>query len=178
MAADRRITSRQNALVRRFRELATERSGPQVLLEGERLIGDALDSRVPIETLISGGGHDDLVNRARRAGAEIYEGTAAVLDAVSPVRTASGIVAIATWTPRSLEEIFADSRSKDRLLHPTILGLVDVQDPGNVGAVIRSADASAASRCSPSAGQRTPEAGRPSAARWAAPFACLSRAER
>lgn len=64
----------------------------------------------------------------------IYEGPSAVVEAASPVRSPSGVVAIAHWTPAPIGRIFdADP--------PFVLGLVDVQDPGNLGAAIRAADA-------------------------------------
>ena len=70
----------------------------------------------------------------RGAARTIYEAAPTVLDAASPVRTPSGIVAIAAWTPRPIGDVFAPAPA-------LAVGLVDVQDPGNVGAVIRSADA-------------------------------------
>jgi TrmH family RNA methyltransferase len=50
------------------------------------------------------------------------------------VRAPSGLVAIAQWQPAPVESVFTAPT-------PFVLALVDVQDPGNVGAVIRSADA-------------------------------------
>jgi TrmH family RNA methyltransferase len=57
-----------------------------------------------------------------------------VIDAASPVRSSSGIVAIADWTPSALSDLFDPPPA-------LALGLLDVQEPGNVGAVVRSADA-------------------------------------
>jgi len=57
-----------------------------------------------------------------------------VLDAASPVRTPSGLVALAEWAPASLTAAF--------MVRPAmVVALVDVQDPGNVGSAVRSADA-------------------------------------
>jgi len=75
-----------------------------------------------------------LVARAADSGAKVYEAVERVVDAASPVRTSSGIVAIADWTPSAIERTFSPEPA-------LTLGLVDVQDPGNVGAAIRSADA-------------------------------------
>jgi TrmH family RNA methyltransferase len=131
----RRIASRQHPLVRRCRDLAAGRGDQaSVLLDGEHLIADALDAGVRIEAVLGTGDHLALMTRIAAAGAEIFEGTPAVLDAASPVRVTSGIVAIAAWAPTDLGHAFDANR------WPAI-GLVDVQDPGNVGAAIRSADA-------------------------------------
>jgi TrmH family RNA methyltransferase len=130
-----RITSRQHPIVQRFRRLAmNRRKEPGALIDGEHLVGEALDAGVPICVVLTDGRASRLADRAQKAGATIYVATAAVLDAASPVRTASGIVAIATWQPAELRETLARAPA-------LVIGLVDVQDPGNVGAAIRSADA-------------------------------------
>lgn len=128
-----RVTSRQHQVVRRLRRLAARREKGVVLLDGPHLIADALTARVPVELVLTDGRHAALTDRARTAGAEVYEGSAAVLEAASPVRSPSGIVALARWEPQDTEEVLAADAP--------VIGLVGVQDPGNVGTVIRSADA-------------------------------------
>lgn len=135
MSSPRRISSRQHDIVQRCRELAAGGGdGAAVLLDGEHLIADALDADVPIEAVLGTADHVALMDRLAQVTEDVYEGTPTVLDAASPVRTTSGIVAIARWTPAPLAAAF------DARRWPAI-ALVDVQDPGNVGAVIRSADA-------------------------------------
>jgi TrmH family RNA methyltransferase len=63
----------------------------------------------------------------------------AVIAAASPVRSPTGVVAIAHWTPAAPVDLIARQGST------RVVGLVDVQDPGNVGTVIRTADAFGAS---------------------------------
>ena len=135
MPSNVRITSRQHPLVRQFR-LAAERADrePTALLDGEHLLREALAARVPIRAVLTDGGHPELTDRAAESGAAVHTCTRAVLEAASPVRTPSGIVALAAWTPARLEDVF---RARPAL----VVGLVDVQDPGNVGSTIRSADA-------------------------------------
>ncbi len=129
------VTSRQHAFVRRCRDVAARRQADAaVLLDGEHVCEAALEAGVPIEGLLSSGAAPRLLARAAARGVAIYHGTDSVLDAASPVRTSSGIVGVAAWAPTSLAVIFAAPA-------PLVLGLVDVQDPGNVGAVIRSAEA-------------------------------------
>jgi TrmH family RNA methyltransferase len=136
-----RLSSRSHAIVRACRDLAsTAGSGDQVLLDGVHLVAEALAAHVAVETLIIVADEDRslpaaaIVHLAEQRGATVYEATQSVLDAASPVRTPSGMVAIARWAPVALTTIFAPA--------PTLtLGLVDVQDPGNVGGIIRSADA-------------------------------------
>jgi TrmH family RNA methyltransferase len=133
-----RIASRQNPLVRRFRALATDgRQSTGVLLDGAYLLDEALRSRVPIEVVAVAERHAPehriLLDAAQRAGARIVQTADTVLDAMSPVRQPSGVVAIASLKPASLEACLS---SKPALL----VVLAGVQDAGNVGAVIRAAE--------------------------------------
>ena len=54
----------------------------------------------------------------------------------------------------------------------------DVQDPGNLGGLIRAAEAGGVTGVLVSARRRTPSRGRPSAGAWAARCACRSRPAR
>ena len=132
------ITSRQHPLVKRCRELAFEREPPAVLLDGDHLVAEAMGAGLTIEALLTDERPRAIVSAADARGIARYEGTRAVLDAASPVRATSGVVAIARWTPVSLDALLAASS-------PLIVGLVNVQDPGNVGGVIRTAHALGAS---------------------------------
>lgn len=105
-----------------------------MLLDGEHLLADALDAGVPIEVVLTSPEHHALGQRSRSAGAEVFDASPAVIDAASPVRTPSGIVALARWRPATLGDVV-------RGPHALVLGLCGVQDPGNVGSAIRSADA-------------------------------------
>jgi TrmH family RNA methyltransferase len=113
--------------------MATRREPGRVLLDGPHLVTDALAAHVPIELLVTDGRHEDLAVRAVASGAVVHAATAAVIDAISPVRTPTGIVAVGVWEPQSVDEVLS--------AEAPVMGLVGVQDPGNVGSVIRSADA-------------------------------------
>lgn len=125
----------RSAVVRLCRDVAAGR-GPAglVLLEGDHLIEDALSSGVEIDVLLSVDAAHPLVQRARDRGARTLQVGAAGLASASPVRSPSGRVALARWSPLSLDRLFETPAG-------LIVGLVDVQDPGNVGSAIRSADA-------------------------------------
>jgi TrmH family RNA methyltransferase len=78
-----------------------------------------------------------LTARLQAAGAAVVVVTEQVLDALSPVTQPSGIVAIAERPRPPLEDIF-------RRQPPLVLILCGLQDPGNVGAIIRVAEAGGA----------------------------------
>jgi TrmH family RNA methyltransferase len=146
-----RIASRQNPLVRRFRELArgADASGA-VLLDGVHLLQEALRSQVPVDLVamtddaIARGGQD-IADQAERAGARILHVSDPVLAAMSPVRQPSGVVSIGRCQPATLAECLG-SRSSDRAPEPPlVLILAGVQDAGNVGAIVRAAEGGGAS---------------------------------
>src|SRR6266542_3829663 len=126
-----RISSRQNAIVKRFRDVARGAHPDLMLLDGEHLLSEAIRSGIRVETVAFGGRVDgtDLVGTAERAGAEIFDVTDQVLAARSPVLAPSGVVAIAARRAVSLEDVFAQSPA-------LVVMLSGVQDPGNVGATI------------------------------------------
>jgi RNA methyltransferase, TrmH family len=129
-----RLSSRQHAVVRRFRQIARGGDPDVVLIDGEHLLAEALACGVPIEIVLTDGRAPGVVGRARAAGATVHEAAAAVIEAASPVRTPTGVVALAHWQPAALAGVLARPDGP-------VLGLVGVQDPGNVGSAIRAADA-------------------------------------
>lgn len=128
------VTSRQHPFVRRCRQVAAGRGEPGVvLLDGVHLLADAVAAGLPIDgVLATERRRGDLAALADRLPS-IYYAPDDVLASASPVRTPTGMVALARWAPAPIDA-----------LPPTdapLVGLVDVQDPGNVGNIIRSADA-------------------------------------
>src|SRR6266542_1623834 len=130
-----RITSRQNPLVKQFRDVTRGDVAGAMLLDGEHVIDEALSSGVVIDVAAFGDrlGKGHLAERMQRAGAKIVLVSDAVLSAISPVHTPSGVVGIARRPAESLEDLFARKPQLIAVLH-------DVQDPGNVGAVVRAAE--------------------------------------
>jgi TrmH family RNA methyltransferase len=145
--ANNRITSRKHPVVQRLRKLAARRrDDPGLLLDGEHLLFEALAAGVAIDLVLTDGRTPDLAQRARAGGAAVYLATPSVLEAASPVRSPTGTVAIARWEPAALRDLFTSGTPQATSPTPQhspalVIGLVDVQDPGNTGSVIRGADA-------------------------------------
>ncbi len=129
-----RITSRQHDIVKRFRTAARRAADDALLLDGEHLLAEALDAGVPIDVVLTDQAHAKIAARARASGAAVYDASPGVIEAASPVRTPSGIVALARWQQSSVADVL-------RRADPLVIGLCGVQDPGNVGSAIRAADA-------------------------------------
>ncbi len=144
------ITSRQHPLVQRCRAIARRRDGAaaDVLLDGLHLVAEALAAGVPISHALIGqrlfrhGTAAALVTGLERAGVDLFEAPDAVADAASPVRTPTGIVAIAQVRPVALAVALEAPGASPPT--PLVAGVVDVQDPGNVGAIVRAAEAAGA----------------------------------
>ena len=137
------ITSRTNPLVARYRAVANGGDRTRLLLDGIHLVSDALDAGLQVaDAVVSLGAVDApglaaLVDRLAAAGVEVCTAAPAVMAAVSPVRSASPIVATA---------VRLDRPSTDVVHRPPelLVCAVDVQDPGNVGAIARVCEAGGA----------------------------------
>ena len=97
------ITSRQNPIVDAFRELASEPdpTGRRLLLDGVHLVREALTAGLEFEVaalsswMFSGDGEGrDLADALTQSGVETLAVSAQVLEAMSPVKTPAGVVAI------------------------------------------------------------------------------------
>lgn len=150
-----RISSRHNPIVKRFRELARAGADQQwMLLDGEHLVAEALASGVPLDLVaiaepVASARAGDLAARLTQAGVKTLVVTEGVLAAISPVQHPSGVVGIARRLPVSLDRVFERS--------PQLVVLIaDVQDPGNLGAIVRTAEAFGATGVVASRGSADP----------------------
>jgi TrmH family RNA methyltransferase len=140
------IVSRQHPFVKRCRAAAARRgaSGEAVLLDGVHLVRDALEAGLVIDVAAvtsAARAHPEveaLVAALGEAGVEVLDVTSAVMDAASPVTTPAGLLALAESPAAAVEDVLPPPAA-------LAVAVIGVQDPGNVGAVIRSADAAGAS---------------------------------
>jgi TrmH family RNA methyltransferase len=138
-------------LVRAYRDLAREPdpAGLRLLLDGAHLVREAHAAALPFESVVVAASHIDrrggpsgpplteeaaLAESLERAGVDVAVASKQVFDAVSPVRTPSGIVAIAHRHPTTADAILEQARL-------FALVIIDVQDPGNLGSIMRVAEA-------------------------------------
>jgi TrmH family RNA methyltransferase len=136
------ITSRQNPVVRSFRELATnpDPTGARVLLDGVHLVREGTTSAkieiaVVASSRLAGQTEEaDLAHDLDRLGVEIVSASDSTFAAISPVQTPSGIAAIARHRPSTASGICSSNEC-------FILAACDIQDPGNVGSLIRASEA-------------------------------------
>ena len=133
------ITSTQNARVkalRALREPKTRRKAGLMLIEGEKMLGEARACGLRVSDVL----YDDTRIDAATAGPGAVSVSAHVLESLCETVSPQGIVA-AVEPPKqlALADVIAGARAKGRAL--LIAALDGVQDPGNVGTILRTADA-------------------------------------
>jgi len=111
------------------------------VLEGAKLVNEALDAGVALEALFVAPGGDDtaalrpLVERASAAGVRVHGLGPGVLERVAATVTPQPVLAVAPWCDVDLGRLAQAS---------LVVVCVDVRDPGNAGTVLRSAEAAGA----------------------------------
>jgi len=138
-----KIISRQNPLVKRFRRVRAMGERQHVFLEGVRLIEDALATgarfesiafTAEIESTERGAALLESLRRVQCRGALVSR---QVMEAIADTQTPQGVAAIVSRPYLELDELFATSAD--------LLVIADgLQDPGNLGAIIRTAEAAGA----------------------------------
>jgi TrmH family RNA methyltransferase len=142
----RPISSRHNPLISEFRELAArpDPAGARVFLDGAHLVHEAIDAGLAFEAAVVTS--DKLTHATEEAhlasvleskGVDVLSADARVFDAVSPTKQPSGLAAIALRSPSTPEAFVHSGRA-------LVLVAAELQDPGNVGALIRVAEAGGA----------------------------------
>jgi TrmH family RNA methyltransferase len=141
----RLVTSLTNPLIKDIRALAMRKVREEAGLfvaEGLKLVADAIEGGWPIRILVHRTGEErPMLARAiaatRRAGGEVLEVTGDVLEKLSR-----------RDNPQTVIGVFQQRLSPIRSVEPSVdalwVGLDRVRDPGNLGTIMRTADAAGA----------------------------------
>lgn len=138
----RPVSSRDNPLVKHLHGLATSarerRKAGETLLDGAHLIAAALDHGFPLKRIVlsdSAAQHTDALDLLARvpAGIDCVSLNDTLFAHVSPVDSPSGMLAL----------IDVPAQAQDAAQVPTgnVVVLDSVQDPGNLGTILRTAAA-------------------------------------
>jgi TrmH family RNA methyltransferase len=138
------VRSRTNPLFKRLRALksSARRGGELCLLEGPRLVDEALASGVAIaEAAASPRAEARAVTAAtlaalRERGVPVRRLTESLFASLSEAETTQGLVALAR------RPVFDEDRLYDGT--PLVLVAMGIQDPGNLGGLLRTAEAAGA----------------------------------
>lgn len=122
--------------------------GELMLLEGRRMVEDALEAGVLVEEVFVQGENaeedEEFLGKVRGAGARGASGlrvtavSSKVLRRISDLPSSRGVAALAPPPHRTLTSLTPSKKSPSSSL---FLLLDDVQDPANVGAIVRCAEA-------------------------------------
>jgi RNA methyltransferase, TrmH family len=144
------ITSPANERLKQARRVRDGRESDQMFIEGERLIESCLESAVELlacfhssETTPRGSA---IITEIERRGCPVFETAAPVFATVSDTVNPQGVILIAGRPRYQLASAMtvhpAVSGAPSGV--PLVVGIDAVQDPGNLGAIIRTAEAAGA----------------------------------
>ena len=137
------LTSLQNERVKqvvRLRERSERDQSNLMLIEGYREVKRALDNGVRpsgfffCRALFQGTNEPALLERCAAAGAELLDCSEAVFRKMSYRDRPDGLLAVAPQLRRTLDDLALPE-------HPLLLVMEHIEKPGNLGTMLRSADA-------------------------------------
>jgi TrmH family RNA methyltransferase len=126
--------------VQRLRRLVAHRrarhEARRFVVEGARLLDEALRADTGVEAVFVAAGTDDsTVEQARDRGVPVHELETGVMERIAGTVTPQPVIGIATFVDVALEAVMRAT---------LVLVCVDIRDPGNLGTVLRSAEAAGA----------------------------------
>jgi len=142
VTADRAIvTSTKNPIVQRFRAAAAGDAPDVMAAEGVRLVAEALDAKLRVREAAVSPRCTDAPLRARlqAAAASFVECSDEVLAALSALETPQG-VAVILQRPTADESALLRGPGA-----PLVVVAAGIRDPGNLGALLRTAEAAGSS---------------------------------
>jgi RNA methyltransferase, TrmH family len=136
------ITSRENRWLKRFRAALSGEHGDDriVGVEGVRLVEAALGSGQPVEALLvseSGARHLSRIAPVLASALPVLRTSDKLFAGVADTKTPQGIAVLVRPRLTTIESLMAGTA--------LLVVLVGVQDPGNVGTIVRAAEAFGAS---------------------------------
>lgn len=144
-----KIESRDNPRVKHVRRVRDGRVHQQIYIEGMRLAEEAVRSRVEIEglfcsrTFVDSDRKRDLLESVSQQCRGLYELPDRLFSSIAETKTAQGIVLIGR-RPDADVATFEQKCDLNTKALPVVVMLTEVNNPSNLGAVLRTAEAAGA----------------------------------
>ncbi len=130
------ITSSSNERVKHARRVRDGRERDLIFVEGERLVAECVSSGLTVHACFIGADEPSPTRRAllQQLSCPLLQLADPVLTSLGDTTSTQGIIVIAERPFPALDQMFTEQA-------PLLLGLDRVQDPGNLGTLIRTAEA-------------------------------------
>ncbi|MFM9904261.1 MAG: TrmH family RNA methyltransferase [Pyrinomonadaceae bacterium] len=137
-----KISSRDNQRLVAARKLRDGRGDGRIFVEGKRLAAEALRSGIEIDECFfkSEFDDDDLLYAAADRAKGTFELSEKLFDSIADTKNPQGIILIAKRPSGGQAAIAERLRSDDSAL-PVVLFLKEINNPANLGAILRTAEA-------------------------------------
>lgn len=144
------IRSATNPLLKRVRAAAAGRARGVILLEGDRLVDEGRRARLAFEVVLVSEERSQRLAELRRGGLPVRAVRGELLAGASRLKTPPGCLALAAEPPaRTLAALPAAGPA-------LLVAAAGIQDPGNLGALARTAEAAGAAALLVTAGGASP----------------------
>ncbi len=133
----REITSKNNQIYRLFQKLTVKKYRDRFglyLIEGENLIEEALKNKIDVEHILVRSGEEQIIQPYMNLD-KVFITDKKLFADIAQTKTSQGIVASVRKPELSLEDFLKRKSSGNFVV------LDRLQDPGNIGTIIRTADA-------------------------------------
>ena len=136
------LSSYQNQHLKLARRVKGGREPRLILVEGIRLVTECLASGLQLKMAFALRSNTlaELTLNIKRTECPVYDVDEKLISSLGDTVSSQGIVLIAERPSHSLENLFVTQRDDGKLL----VGLDRVQDPGNAGTIVRTAEAAGA----------------------------------
>jgi TrmH family RNA methyltransferase len=132
------IRSRSNPLLKRCRLAAAGRAVDEILLEGDRLVDDARRAGLELRAVLVAEERVDRLAELRSAAKEVRAVAGELLARAGTLEHAPGCLALASMPrARGLADLWLSAEA-------LVVVAAGIQDPGNLGALARTAEAAGA----------------------------------
>lgn len=135
------ITSASNPAVKEMLWEKQHRQSDRFFIEGHHLIEMAVAAGAEMVKVFFTeeyrAKHGDLIGRISKKGAELTETAGHILLKLSDTETPQGIIALVHYKPLQLDKVKLKTK-------PLLVVCDGIQDPGNLGTIIRTSDAAGA----------------------------------